>query len=296
MIIKDYYKILGFDTNKVSIDDIKVAYRDLAKKYHPDVNKNNVKAEARFKDIGEAYNTLSDIKQRKKYDRMWQYYIGRKKKQKEKYKNAKMKDFMKLFFGESKEPIKEDKKETQPEKGENIYTEITATLTEAFFGAVKEITFRTVDGGNKKIDVKIPAGIRNNERIRLINQGKEGKNGGRNGDLLIKIKIKNIANLRLEGINIHTDLSISPWESALSTKLKVRGIDGDIDIDIPKGTQSGQTITVPNKGYKDGKGGRGSLIIHIKIMMPQEVSEEEIKLFKKLKEISNFNPRKLKIS
>lgn len=296
MVVKDYYKILGFDTNKVNIEQIKNAYRELAKKYHPDVNNNNAKAEERFKDIGEAYNTLSNSKQRKKYDRMWNYYIGRKIKQHNRNKNANVKDFMNLFFGESK--ATEEKTETrsgvQPEKGEDINTEITASLTETYFGAMKEITFKTVDGGNRKISVKIPAGIRNNEKIRLIGQGKQGKNGGKNGDLFIKIKIKNIANLKLEGIDLHTDLLISPWESALSTKVVLNGIDEDIDIDIPKGIQSGENIVIPNKGYKDGKGGRGNLIAEVKIMMPESINDEELKLYKQLEAISKFNPRKVK--
>ncbi len=296
MIVKDYYKILGFDSNRVSAEEIKIAYRDLAKKYHPDVNRNNKKAEARFKDISEAYNTLSDIRQRRKYDRIWKYYIGKNIKQNGKYKNAKVKDFMKLFFGEIKEENKKIKEKNQPEKGENIYTEITASLTEAYYGAIKEITFKTIDSGNKVISAKIPAGIRNNEKIRLINQGKLGKNGGKNGDLLIKINIKDSANLKLDGINLHTDLPISPWESALSTQIKINGIDEEIAVDVPKGIQSGETIVIPGKGYKDGKGGRGDLIVHIKIMIPQESNDEEIELFKKLKEISSFNPRKLKIS
>lgn len=294
MIVKDYYKILGFETNKVTLDEIKNAYRDQAKKYHPDVNKNNSKAEERFKDIGEAYNTLSDYRKRRKYDRMWQYYIGRKNKQNVKYRDAKIKDFMGLFFGEKKEEIEQIKAKGEPEKGENINTEITATLIETFYGATKEITFKTVDGGSRKIDVKIPAGIRNNEKIRLIGQGKPGKNGGKAGDLFIKIKIKNIKNLKLEGIDIYTDLLISPWESALSTKIKISGIDEEIEIEVPKGIQSGETIVLKEKGYKDGKGGRGNLIAVVKIMIPKAVSEEEIRLFKKLQEISNFNPRKTK--
>ncbi len=295
MVIKDYYKILGFENNKVNIEQIKNAYRDQAKKYHPDVNKNNRQAEERFKDIGEAYNTLSNDKQRRKYDRLWYYYIGRKNKQNQKYRDAKVKDFMNLFFGDKKPEETEDvnyKKE--PERGEDINTEITATVTEAFFGASKEITFKTVDGGSRKIEVKIPAGIRNNEKIRVLGQGKNGKNGGKNGDLFIKIKIKNIANLRLEGIDLYTDLLISPWESALSTKVSIPGIDEEIEIEIPKGIQSGERIEIAGKGYKDGKGGRGNLIAIVKIMIPKNVNEEEMKLFMKLKEISKFNPRKAK--
>ena len=295
MVIKDYYKILGFENNKVNIEQIKNAYRDQAKKYHPDVNKNNRQAEERFKDIGEAYNTLSNDKQRRKYDRLWYYYIGRKNKQNQKYRDAKVKDFMNLFFGDKKPEETEDvnyKKE--PERGEDINTEITATVTEAFFGASKEITFKTVDGGSRKIEVKIPAGIRNNKKIRVLGQGKNGKNGGKNGDLFIKIKIKNIANLRLEGIDLYTDLLISPWESALSTKVSIPGIDEEIEIEIPKGIQSGERIEIAGKGYKDGKGGRGNLIAIVKIMIPKNVNEEEKKLFMKLKEISKFNPRKAK--
>ena len=295
MVIKDYYKILGFENNKVNIEQIKNAYRDQAKKYHPDVNKNNCQAEERFKDIGEAYNTLSNDKQRRKYDRLWYYYIGRKNKQNQKYRDAKVKDFMNLFFGDKKPEETEDvnyKKE--PERGEDINTEITATVTEAFFGASKEITFKTVDGGSRKIEVKIPAGIRNNEKIRVLGQGKNGKNGGKNGDLFIKIKIKNIANLRLEGIDLYTDLLISPWESALSTKVSIPGIDEEIEIEIPKGIQSGERIEIAGKGYKDGKGGRGNLIAIVKIMIPKNVNEQERNRFMKLKEISKFNPRKAK--
>ena len=291
MVVKDYYKILGFENNKVNIDEIRNAYRDLAKKYHPDVNGNNPKAEERFKDIGEAYNILSNAKQKRKYDRLWNYYIGRHKKQSQKYQEAKVKDFMDLFFGEKKE---ENNNKKDAERGEDINTEITATISESFFGATKSITFKTVDNGTKKIDVKIPAGIRNNEKIRIIGQGKLGKNGGKNGDLFIKIKIKDNQNLRLQGIDLYTDLLISPWESALSTKITVQSIDEEIEVQVPKGTQSGDTITIPGKGYKDGKGGRGNLIAVVKIMMPKAINDEEIKLFKKLKEISNFNPRRVK--
>ena len=292
MVVKDYYKILGFENNKASIDEIKIAYRDLAKKYHPDVNSNNKKAEERFKDIGEAYNILSDSKKKRKYDRLWSYYIGRKKKQNVEYKDAKIKDFMELIFGEKKETQEKVKTKGEPQRGEDINTEITATITEAYFGANKEITFKVIDGGSKKINVKIPAGIRNNEKIRLIGLGKEGKNGGKNGDLFIRIKIKDNAGLKLKGIDLYTDLPITPWESALGTKVNLQGIDDTIELDVPKGIQSGEKIEIANHGYKDGKGGRGKLIAETKIMIPKVKRKKELKLFKQLNEISTFNPRK----
>lgn len=294
MIVKDYYKILGFENNKASIEEIKIAYRDLAKKYHPDVNSNNQKAEERFKDVGEAYNILSNPKQKRKYDRLWNYYIGRKKKQHTEYKDAKIKDFMELIFGDKDKKDTEEKinAKGEPQRGEDINTEITATITEAFFGANKEITFKLIDGGSRKIKVKIPSGIRNNEKIRLIGLGKEGKNGGKNGDLFIKIKIKDNAGLRLRGIDLYTDLPITPWESALGTTIILQGIDDSIEIDVPKGIQSGEKIEILNQGYKDGKGGRGKLIAETKIMIPKVINEKELKLFKQLNEISTFNPRK----
>lgn len=294
MVIKDYYKILGFENNKVSLDEIKNAYREMAKKYHPDLNGNNNKAEERFKDIGEAYNTLSNSKQRRKYDRLWYYYIGRKNKQNKNYRDAKIKDFMELFFGEKKEKEENKKSKNEPEKGEDIYTEINATVIEAYFGAIKQIEFRTVKGGSKKLDVKIPSGIRNEEKIRVIGQGKNGKNGGKNGDLFIKIKIKDTPTLKLRGIDLYTDLLITPWESALSEKVSIQGIDEEHLIDIPKGIQSGEEIIIKGKGYRDGKGGRGDLIAQVKIMMPKQVSQEEINLLKRLREVSKFNPRKIK--
>lgn len=295
MVIKDYYKILGFENSRVSLDEVKNAYREQAKKYHPDVNRNNKKAEERFKDISEAYNTLSDGKKRRKYDRLWYYYIGRKNKQNEKYREAKVKDFMNLFFGEKKSEENQNIKfKGEPEKGEDIYTEVTATITEAYFGVTKVLNFKTVDGGNKKIDVKIPAGIRNNEKIRVIGQGKAGKNGGKSGDLFIRIKIKDVLNLKLDGVDICTELPITPWESALSTKVTITGIDEEVQVEVPKGIQSGEKIIIDGKGYKDGKGGRGKLIIAVKIMMPTTINEEEMKLLKKLKDISKFNPRKAK--
>ena len=184
--------------------------------------------------------------------------------------------------------------EGEPEKGEDIFTEVTSTITEAYFGVTKVLNFKTVDGGNKKIDVKIPAGIRNNEKIRVLGQGKAGKNGGKNGDLFIRIKIKDSQNLKLNGIDLYTELPITPWESALSTKVAITGIDEEVMVDVPKGIQSGEKIIIDDKGYKDGKGGRGKLVVVVKIMMPTTINEEELKLLKKLKDISNFNPRKAK--
>lgn len=115
---------------------------------------------------------------------------------------------------------------------------------------------------------------------------------GKNGDLFIKIKIEDSKKYKLNGYNIYTNLLLTPWEAALGTKVKVDTIDEELSVYIPEGIESGDYVTVPGKGYKDGKGGRGNFIIEARIMVPKNMTEEEKKLFKKLDEISKFNPRK----
>lgn len=121
--------------------------------------------------------------------------------------------------------------------------------------------------------------------------GKPGKNGGKNGDLFIRIKIKNDQKFRLEGYNLRTNLYLTPWEAALSTKVTVNGINEDVCVYIPQGIQSGETIKIDGRGYKNGKGGRGDLILETKIMVPKHLSDREKKLFDELNNISKFNPR-----
>ena len=123
--------------------------------------------------------------------------------------------------------------------------------------------------------------------------GKLGKGGGRSGDLFIKVKIDDDANFKLDGFNLRTNLYLTPWEAALSTKVKVKTIDEELSVYIPSGIQSGEEIKLENKGYKDGKGGRGDLILETKIMVPKNPDEKELNLFKQLKKESRFNPRNI---
>ena len=294
---KDYYKILGLENNKVTVNEIKSAYREQAKKYHPDVNVGNKNAEERFKDINEAYRILSNPTTKKKYDRIWNSNVGRKNKQNNetvKTINMKFSDFWSMFFGSLKKHEKNDNhKSTRKNSinGENIETEIELNIEETFYGCNKKISLRAADGKMKTFDVKIPAGIRNNEKIRLIGQGKKGVNGGKKGDLFIKIIINDNKKFKLRGIDLYTDICITPWEAALGTKIKVNSIDDENSIFIPQGVSGGQKVRIQGKGYRDGKGGRGDLIAEVKIMVPKELTDEEKELFTRLSEVSNFNPR-----
>ena len=295
MIFKDYYRILEINTNKVSINEIKNAYRELAKKYHPDVNVGNRIAEERFKDINEAYRVLSEPSSKKKYDRMWINHVGKKKNFEESRRSegSLVSDFFTLFFGQDKKENSENdnKKKKNPAKGENIETEINISIEDAFFGLEKKISLRTVNGKMKTFAVKVPEGIRNGEKIRLIGQGKEGKNGGKSGDLFIRINIEDSNKYKLNGTDILTDLYLTPWEAALGTRVSVSGIDDQVSLFVPPGIQSGERVKIAGKGYKDGRGGRGDLITQIKIMVPKEMTTQERELFEKLNEVSTFKPR-----
>lgn len=295
MVFKDYYKILGLQSNKVSMAQIKTAYREQAKKYHPDVNIANKKYEERFKDINEAYRVLSDNISKRKYDRMWHRTVGKNNESYEESKRSKdsiSSDFFNMFFGtiEEKKSIK-TKSKVAPCKGENIETEINISIEDAFRGNEQTIGIRTIEGKLKKFKVQVPAGIQNNEKIRIVGQGKPGVSGGKNGDLFIRVKIDNDEKFSLEGYDLKTNLYLTPWEAALSTKVTINGINEDVSVYVPAGIQSGEKIEIENKGYKDRKGGRGKLILDTKIMIPKKPNEKELDLFKKLNDMSKFNPR-----
>lgn len=128
--------------------------------------------------------------------------------------------------------------------------------------------------------------------MRLLGQGKQGQNGGKNGDMFIKINIENNSKFRLQGYDVITDLYLSPWEAALGKRVNLETLDDTISLYIPPGIQSGEKVKIPQKGYKDGKGSRGDLIAEVKTVVPKKLTDEEKELFEKLKSISNFNPRK----
>ena len=289
MIVKNYYKILDLDTSHFSIDEIKVAYRQAAKKYHPDLNVGDSLAEEKIKDINEAYRVLSVPSSKRKYDRMWNSKFGKGEKAFT-GKNQK-KAIFDIFLGNVEREDSKEKIKDLPVKGENIETGINVSLYDAFYGLEKQIAIKEVDGNLKTYSVKIPKGIRNGEKIRLIGQGKKGKNGGKNGDLLIEIKIEDDNKFKLKGFDIYTDLLLTPWEAALGTRTMIKTIDDEINVYVPEGIQTGETLKIPNKGYYENKEKRGDLVAEVKVVVPKHLSEDEKKLYQKLSKISKFNPR-----
>lgn len=299
MVFKDYYKILELKTNKVSSEQIKNAYRLAVKKNHPDLNVQDKLAEEKIKDINEAYKVLSENTSKRKYDRIWlrnnMKVRQQQYKEESKKNNTSFGDFFNMFFGtnENTVPKKTNKLEKNPIKGENIETSIDVDIEEVFYGLDKKISLRTVDGKLKVFTVSIPAGLRDGEKIRLLGQGKQGIDGGKNGDLFIKVNIKDSDKFKLKGNDLYTNLYLTPWEAALGTRTTVYSIDDGTVVYIPEGIETGEVLKISGKGYKDGKGGRGDLVVKVNIMVPKKLSQEEKKLFEKLSTVSSFNPRKI---
>lgn len=290
MVVKNYYKILGLETSHVSMDEIKSAYRQAAKKYHPDLNVGDSLAEEKIKDINEAYKVLSVPSSKRKYDRMWNSKFGKGKKA---FTSKSQKGvILDMFLGNIDNIEKaEQVKKANPVKGENIETQINVSIYDAFYGLDKQIVLKTIEGDTKSYTVKIPKGIRSGEKVRLIGQGKPGKNGGKNGDLLIQINIENDSKFRLTGSEINTDLLLTPWEAALGVRTSVKSIDDETKVYVPEGVQSGEKIRIPNKGYYINKTDRGDLVAEVKVVVPKHISLEEKEMYKKLSKISRFNPR-----
>lgn len=293
MIFKNYYKLLELPQNVKSTQvDIKNAYRVQAKKYHPDVNIQNKAAEERFKDISEAYKILSDPIQKKKYDRTWNSYVG-KKLQKERMAQREVgtNDIVNMFFG--KNIPKKVEKAKEPIKGENIETTIELSVKEAFDGTEKKISFVSADQKNKTLLLKVPAGIKNGKKIRVAGKGKKGKNGGSDGDLIIGVKIVDGGIYKLVGDDINVKLFLTPWDAALGSKVSIDGIDGQFSIIVPKGTQNGDMLSIPNKGYYKDENQRGNLVVKTEILIPKKLSDEEKRLFTELKNKSSFDTKNI---
>lgn len=309
MKYKDYYALLEVKRNATS-DEIKKAYRHLAKMYHPDSNIGNSEAEEKIKEINEAYEVLSDERKKKKYDSLinrFNFMSGiefdpknfgfNKKKEIKIDENGAFSDFFNLFFGNDSVEFEEeifDNKSTEEEllfkKGEDINLNYELSIEEAFFGANAKILVKEVGNLVKEYDFTIPPGALNGDKIRLLGKGHPGTVGAPPGDLYIKLIIKKSNKLELKGVDLVTDILITPWEAIFGGRAIVNTVDGKLNIKIPAGIQSGSKLRVHGKGYRKGDG-RGDLIGNIKIMVPVEPNEKERELFQKLSEVSNYSPR-----
>ena len=329
--MKNYYSILGVTPDSTEVE-IKSAYRSLARKYHPDINPSGT---TKFKDITEAYETLSDQKKKLQYDTINGFFKTSKKedekqytssdKAKEEYTKTKTEEEPKkkgkkskisqnineIFkdFGRSK-----DKKESSI-NGKDITEEITITIQEAIEGTNKIINIlhsstcphckgrKFINGAEcntcngtgeknelKKINVKIPSGIKSGTKLRIANEGNKGKNGGKNGNLYVVINIQKNSHINCENNDLIYNIPITPYEAALGTNISIPTHDGNISLKIPPKTNSGQKFRIAGQGIKKN-GKTGDIIVVVNIEFSSSLSDDEIKLYEKLKKMSSKDIR-----
>jgi len=288
MATKDYYEILGVRKD-ADASELKKAYRKLAMKYHPDKNKDNPDAEAKFKEITVAYDVLSDPQKRKKYDRMG-HDSFEKGYDSSGFGGGDFSDlgdiFGDLFGGGSRggggfSDIfgsmfggggSRGRSYQQPQKGQSIKTTITVPFDDAIKGSERTVRLQ----GNKEIKVKVPQGIKDNQKIKLKGQGYPSNNGGENGDLIITVSVYNNTDYELDGENLSKKLELDLKTAIEGGKIDVKTLWGTIALTIPAKTSGGKVFKIPGFGVrKSGK--KGNLFIKSEIIIPTELTEKQTK-------------------
>jgi curved DNA-binding protein len=316
---KDYYETLGVPRTATQ-DEIKKAFRKLARVHHPDVAKDKKKGEIKFKEINEAYEVLGNAEKRQKYDQLganWDkgpqyqappegFYQRRGSSQEGpspfEFSGTGFSDFFEAFFSGAHDqsgsfrrssPFAEEP--TRAARGHDAEADILVTLEEALRGSKRAITVRRQDpNGRERTDsynVKIPAGVREGKRIRLAGQGGPGRAGGPAGDLYLNVVLAKHPDFRVEGSDLHYDVELAPWEAVLGKRIPITTLDGSANLTIKPGTQAGTVLRLKGLGLLKDSGSRGDLYAKVTIEVPTSVSDEEKKLWENLASKSSFDPR-----
>lgn len=291
---KNYYDVLGV-SKTATADDIKKAFRKLSKQYHPDINK-AADANEKFKEINEAYETLSDPKKRQDYDRLQDSPFGRggytgggsrTYTGGSPFGDATADDFggfggfgdfsdiFSDFFGGAGGGFSQQA--TRPRKGDDIEYRVTLDFLEAAIGKTMSVTLN-----GKTLSVNIPAGIDEGQKVRLAGQGHPGNNGGPAGDVIISCHIRPSATFRRDGLNIESDVTIRFSEAALGTKATVKTLTSQVSLNIPAGTQSGAKLRLRGKGIQKKNGEQGDHFVVVRVKTPQQLTDREKELFEEL--------------
>lgn len=293
MEYKDYYKILGV-SRTATPEEIKKAYRTLARKFHPDVSKEE-NAEEKFKEVGEAYEVLRDKEKRAQYDQFggqfrhgqsfspppgWEENVGG-------FGQGNFSSFFENMFG-GMGGMGGGRSDNFFARGDDVNAKITISLEDAFNGANKSIRRPAGASQSGTVSVKIPAGIEPGKKIRLSGQGKAGMSG-KPGDLYLEIQIAPHPLYRLEGRDVYLDLPITPWEAALGAKITAPTLAGKISLNIPAGARSGQKMRLKGRGLP-GKTA-GDQFVVLQITTPPATTAEAKKFYQEMAEKLPFNPR-----
>jgi curved DNA-binding protein len=295
---KDYYEVLGVPRD-ASQDDIRRAYRRLAREYHPDLNRES-DAEERFKELGEAYEVLSDPDKRDRYDRLGAQWRAQERAPgggnfedffdqqgfdsdaRFEFGDGAFSEFFERLFGDGAGP-----RTSGPLRGLDREAVLDLSLEDALAGGRRRLTLEH----GRSIDVNFPAGVREGQLIRLADQGAPGRNGGPAGDLYLRVRLKPHPTFRRQGDDLDLDLPVAPWEAALGGTVPVPTLTGTARVRVPAGSSSGRRLRLRGRGLPKQGGGHGDLHAIVKITVPRHLSEEERDLFEKLAEASDFDPR-----
>ncbi len=304
---EDYYSVLGVPRT-AKPDEIQRAYRKLARKHHPDVNRDPGAAD-RFKEIGEAYDTLSDPESRARYDRFgadYRQYSGNGGRSgtggarpgprpgpragRTAYGNAHVDpggdvDWEDLLGGWFRQQA------GGAARGADHEAELWLTLREAVRGGRRTVRLAQQDGATRDYHIDVPPGVLDGQRIRLAGEGAAGREGGPPGDLSLTVRIQPDATYRLEGRDIHFNLPVTPSEAALGARVKVNAPSGPVTITVPEGSSSGRRLRLRGQGMPDPGGQAGNLFAEIRVMVPPRLSSKVRKLYEQLGEVSDFHPR-----
>ena len=317
--IKDYYEVLGVKRD-ASEDEIKKAYRKLARKFHPDLNPGDKTAEEQFKLLQESYDVLSDTENRKLYDQYgenwravkagagapppgWQGAGSSSRGTESGAQGFDFNDFdFSRFRSTGSSPGGFDIFEEmfgggfgsghaqRSGRGRDIEAELELSLEDAHRGGRRTLQLQT-EAGPKTIEVNIAAGARNGSTIRLAGQGGKGSNGNEPGDLYLHIRLKPHPVFIVKGDDVEVELPIAPWEAVLGAKVDAVTIDGKVELTVPAGAKNGQRLRLRGQGLNKRQGGRGDEYVRLKIEVPKEISAEERRLYEELKRVSRFDPR-----
>jgi len=307
-VTDNLYKVLGVD-KKASRDDIRKAYRKLAKKLHPDLNPGDSKAEERFKKVSSAYNLLNDEEKRGRYDRgeiddtcterpAQQYYRTYADQDNSQHHTraagfedmGDMSDLFSELFRQNAQRQNGGGGNAYGHgdiPGANVRYHLEIDFPDAALGAKKRVTMP--DGAT--LDLSIPAGVANGQILRLKGKGLPGLGKGPAGDALIEIEIKHHPVFRREGSNIHMDLSIALDEAILGGKIEVPTVSGSVTMTLPKGSDSGQKLRLKGKGFPKKDGSKGDQIIHLVIKLPEKTDPELEDFMKTWRTKHKYNPR-----
>ena len=304
---KDYYIILGV-SKTATPEDIKRAYRKLARKCHPDLNPGDKEAEAKFKDLNAANEVLSDPEKRQKYDQFGQHWNqpGYADTPPPRQTNAETNDFDQYgdfdsfindLLGRSGRRTATGRSPTggfdnfgggfrSQAPAPDTEAAIALTFSEAFHGVQKRLQL-----DDETINVRIPAGTTPGSRIRLKGKGRPSPFSQQRGDLYLTIEVLTHPFFRFEGDNLVCDVPIRPDEAVLGAQISVPTPDGSVTMKVPKGVGSGRSLRLRSKGWTLPKGGRGDLFVKLQIVTPQDLSEIEQECYEKIQANTSFNPR-----